>query len=83
MIALQTLAETSSYIYIYTYYIIGKPPSVLLLFPPVGGTVHVQELRPTTGFQQDDNHFQTFDKYSAYLFSEFLPYMCFIIDYII
>lgn len=77
MIALQTLAETSS------YYIIGKPPSVLLLFPPVGGTVHVQELRPTTGFQQDDNHFQTFDKYSAYLFSEFLPYMCFIIDYII
>lgn len=27
--------------------------------------VHVQELelRPTTGFRQDSNHFQTFDKY--------------------
>lgn len=36
--------------------------------------VHVQELklRPTTGFRQDSNHFQTFDKYSFYLFSEFL-----------
>lgn len=55
-----------------------KTTVLLASLSPRGRTVdrdvHVQELelRLTTGFRQDSNHFQTFDKYSIYLFSEFL-----------
>lgn len=65
-----------------------KTTVLLASLSPRGRTVdrevHVQELelRPTTGFRQDSNHFQTFDKYSIYLFSEVLWYtcICFIVD---